>query len=168
MSQKPNFLKTAIRRSNPGKQVNFLTVRANCDFERSYQARDARLRWNPLVSRRLGLAYHICGGPLGWWCGGRCVRPGCRSGCGCSWREGCPARWRWCGGRCVPWCRSVCGCSWRESCLDRDGCAHLPRLKRSARVGLCASLTPYTHIYNRQKQIILMQKQKILCFYLVI
>ena len=26
------------------------------------------------------------------------------------------------------------------------GCAHLPGLKRSARVGLCASLAPYTHI----------------------
>ena len=48
------------------------------------------------------------------------------------------------------------------------GCTHLPGLKRSARVGLCASLTPYTYIYNRQKQIILMQKQKIICFYLVI
>ena len=29
------------------------------------------------------------------------------------------------------------------------GCAHLPGLKRSARVGLRASLKPYTYIYNR-------------------
>ena len=35
------------------------------------------------------------------------------------------------------------------SCLDRDGCAHLPGLKRSGRVGQCASLATYTHIYNR-------------------
>ena len=35
------------------------------------------------------------------------------------------------------------------SCLDRDGCADLQGLKRSARVGQCASLVTYTHIYNR-------------------
>ena len=35
------------------------------------------------------------------------------------------------------------------SCLDRDGCADLQGLKRSARVGQCASLATYTHIYNR-------------------
>ena len=39
------------------------------------------------------------------------------------------------------------------SCLDRDGCAHLPGLKRSARVGLRASLTPYTYIYNRKNKL---------------
>ena len=47
-------------------------------------------------------------------------------------------------------------------------CAHLSGLKRSVRVGLCASLTPYIYIYNRRKQIILMKKQKIICFCLVI
>lgn len=35
MSQKPNFPKTSIRRSKPRKQVNFLTVRANCVFEQT-------------------------------------------------------------------------------------------------------------------------------------
>ena len=35
MPQKLNFPKMAIRMSKPGKQVNFLTVRANCDFEQT-------------------------------------------------------------------------------------------------------------------------------------
>ena len=37
------------------------------------------------------------------------------------------------------------------SCLDRDGCAHLPGLKRSERVGLCASLAPYIYIIDETK-----------------
>ena len=47
------------------------------------------------------------------------------------------------------------------------GCAHLPRLKRSA-CAVCVRALHLIYIYNRRKQIILMQKQKILCFYLVI
>ena len=57
MSQKPKFPKTAIRRSMPRKRVNFLTVRANCDFEQTMFKKQRPPRCYPLVSRRLGLAY---------------------------------------------------------------------------------------------------------------
>ena len=52
MSQKPNFPKTAIRRSKPRKQVKFLTVRANCDFEQTSTKKGQPPRYNPLVWRR--------------------------------------------------------------------------------------------------------------------
>lgn len=53
MSQKLNFPKTAIRRSKPGKQVNFLTVRANCDFEQTTSKKKQPPPCNPLVSKML-------------------------------------------------------------------------------------------------------------------
>ena len=65
MSQKQNFQKTAIRRLKPRKRVNFLTVRANCDFEQTTFKKQLPPSCYPLVSRRLGLAYHICGSPAG-------------------------------------------------------------------------------------------------------
>ena len=79
MSQKPKFPKTAIRRSKPGKQVNFLTVRANCDFEQTTSEKKHPPRCYPLVSRRLGLAYQYA--EARWGDGVAVgVRPGCRSG----------------------------------------------------------------------------------------
>ena len=53
MSQKPNFPKTAIRRSKPRKQGIFLTVRANCDFEQTSSEKKQPPRCNPLVSKML-------------------------------------------------------------------------------------------------------------------
>ena len=63
MSQKPNFQITAIRMPKPGKQVKFLTVRANCDFEQTTFKKQRPPSCYPLVLRRLALAYHICGSP---------------------------------------------------------------------------------------------------------
>ena len=106
MYQKSNLPKTDIRRSKPWKQVNFLTVRANCDFEQTLSEKKQPPRCYPLVSRRLGLAYQYAEARR---CNGVAVGVcalGVVLGCGRSWREGCPGRWRWRGGRCAPWCRS--------------------------------------------------------------
>ena len=65
MSQKPNFQKTAIHRTTPRKQVKFLTVRANCDFEQTTVKGERPPSCYPLVLWRLALAYHICGSPAG-------------------------------------------------------------------------------------------------------
>ena len=65
MSQKLNFIKTDIRRSKPKKRVKFLTVRANCDFEQTSSEKKQPPPCDLLVSRRLGLAYHICESPAG-------------------------------------------------------------------------------------------------------
>ena len=53
MSQKPNFQKTAIHRTTPRKQVKFLTVRANCDFEQTTSKKKQPPPCNLLVSRML-------------------------------------------------------------------------------------------------------------------
>ena len=56
---------------------------------------------------------------------------------------------RWRGGCCAPWVSFLVWLLMVWSCLDRDGCADLQGLKRSGRVGQCASFATYTHIYNR-------------------
>ena len=53
MFQKLNFPITAIRRSKPRKQVIFLTVRANCDFEQTTFKGERPPSCYPLVLRRL-------------------------------------------------------------------------------------------------------------------
>ena len=167
MSQKPNFPKTAVRRSKPRKRVNFLTVSANCNFVSSH----SRTRRPPTL-KSIGIEgvspdlTGICPRRAGWWCGGQCVRPGCRLGVVAHGCEGC---------RLVGDCVAVVV---RPDAV-RFVVAHGVKLLRSWRVcpsprleavGACWSVCkPCTlYIYNRQKQIILMQKQKNLCFYLVI
>ena len=143
---KPNFPKTAIRRSKPWKRVNFLTVSANCEFKQTSNEKGQPPPCNLLVSMRLGLAYHICESPAGWWCVGRCahwvsflvclligVKVAGVVGDGVAVGVRPDAV--------LVLLPMACSCS------DRDGCAHLSGLKRSARVGLCASLTSYTYIY---------------------
>ena len=39
------------------------------------------------------------------------------------------------------------------SCSDRGEGVPISPLEASARVGLCASLTPYTYIYNRKNKL---------------
>ena len=92
MYQKQNFLKTAIRRLNPRKRVKFLTVRANWSFVSSHSraARPTALLPIGIEAVRFGLS--ICGSPAGQWCGGRCVRTGYCSGCGCSCVRSCSDR----------------------------------------------------------------------------
>ena len=85
------------------------------------------------------------GGVMVWW--SLCAL-GVVLWCGCSWREGCRGRWRWCTGQCVrPDAVLVVVAHGVRLLRSWRWCAHLPGLKRSVRVGLCASLAPHTHIY---------------------
>lgn len=93
MSQKPNFLKTAIRRSKPRKQVNFLTVRANCDFEQTSSEKGQPPLCDHIKSRMIVKSYHLCprssgGVKVPGWHRGRTVRGAMRSsrGRGCAHR----------------------------------------------------------------------------------
>ena len=95
------------------------------------------------------------------------VRPGCRSWCGCSWREA--ARVVGDGVAVVVRPDAVVFVVAHGVKLLRSGrgCAHLPSLKRSR----CVCLLRVLHlinIYITRKQTILIQKQNFLCFYLVV
>ena len=166
MSQKHNFPKTDIHMTTPWKQVNFLTVRANCDFKQTSNEKGQPPHCNLLVSRRLGLAYHICESRAGWWCCGRCAPwvsfwvwllmgvkvarlVGERLGLSYPICES-PAGW-WGGGRCAPWCRSGVVAHGVQLLRSGRGCAHLPAWSGPG-VSVCfESYTLYIYIIGENK-----------------